>query len=349
MNPRFYYAVSQFGAEKVVKAEMANEYPHLKFSFSRPGFVTFKEENDRKAPVLVTSSIFSRLWGQTVGQAKDFDSLVTLLKQIPEGSVIQAFERDQSIPGDEPEGFVPNARIDDLLKKLKEQDLPKFQWNATPKVESMVYDLIWIDDFHVFLGKHFQASGLDPSPGNYPKISLPANAPSRAYLKLAEAIHRFKPHVEKGMAALELGCSPGGATVKMLSLGFKVTGADPRRVDERLLSEKNFKFIQKPALALTELELNEINPNWIVTDMNIAPLEAIDEIASVIRMLRRVHGRNLKLKNGFFTIKLNDWKFVDSIPLYLKRLEETGFQTLIPIQLCSNRQEFFVFAADFAG
>ena len=347
MNPRFYFAVCQVGAEKAVKAEVLAEYPHLKFSFSRPGFITFKEESDRKAPILVTSSIFTRLWGQSVGQAKDFDSLVTLMKTIPEGSIIHAFERDVVVPGDEPDEFVQNQKITKVMQDLKAKGIPSLQWNAIPKPESMVHDLVWIDDFHVFVGKHYQASGLDPAPGNQPHFELPPTAPSRAYLKIAEAVHRFRPEIKKGMQVLELGCSPGGATTFMLARGMQVVGVDPRKMDDRLAHFPSFRFIQKPAVALTGPELTDINPDWLVTDMNIAPLEALDEIGYLVKLLRRAHGRNLKLKSGFFTIKLNDWRFADSIPLYLKRIEETGFTNLIPIQLSTNRQEFFVYADGF--
>lgn len=46
-------------------------------------------------------------------------------------------------------------------------------------------------------------------------------------------------------------------------------------------------------------------------------------------------------------MKLNDWKFAGSIPLYLKRVAELGFVELAAVQLCSNRQEFFVYAGGF--
>ena len=133
----------------------------------------------------------------------------------------------------------------------------------------------------------------------------------------------------------------------MLARVMQVVGVDPRKMDDRLAHFPSFRFIQKPAVALTGPELTDINPDWLVTDMNIAPLEALDEIGYLVKLLRRAHGRNLKLKSGFFTIKLNDWRFADSIPLYLKRIEETGFTNLIPIQLSTNRQEFFVYADGF--
>jgi 23S rRNA (cytidine2498-2'-O)-methyltransferase len=349
MNPRFYFATCQVGAEKAVKSEVLAEFPHVRFAFSRPGFITFKEEDDRQPLIKHTQGIFTRLWGTNIGQAKDEASLVKLMAEIPEGSVVHAFERDTFVPGDDPEAFQPNARINALVQKLKAEHpaFQKFQWNAKPKDKTFVYDLIWIDDFHVQLGKHVHADYIDPAPGNQPVIALPANSPSRAYLKIEEAIHRFKPEIRPGMQVLEVGCSPGGASTAMLSRGMKVTGVDPKRMHESVYKNPNFTSIQRMAKDVSEADLNSVNPEWIVMDMNIAPLEAIDELAHVIRCLKKNLGRSLSLRLGLLTIKLNDWKFAESIPLYMKRLEEIGFHNMVAIHLGSNRQEYFVYA-DFA-
>lgn len=82
-------------------------------------------------------------------------------------------------------------------------------------------------------------------------------------------------------------------------------------------------------------------------DMNIAPLEALDELAHVMRLLERCHGSSLAIEKGLLTLKLNDWSFTRMIPLYLKRIGEMGFAELAPTQLCANRQELFVMANTF--
>jgi hypothetical protein len=149
------------------------------------------------------------------------------------------------------------------------------------------------------------------------------------------------------MEVLEVGCSPGGATTAMLKRGFKVTGVDPKRMDSSVNRYPEFSFIQKTAESLTREDLKRVNPEWLVLDMNLAPLEALDEIQHVLKLLRENHRGALQLRAGLLTLKLNDWKFAKSIPLYLKRLRELGFQSLIAVQLCSNRQEFFVYAEGF--
>ncbi len=343
MNPRFYFSTCQVGAEKAMKGEVLAEFPKLNFAFSRPGFITFKDNDDQNPEILKTHGVFSRLWGTVIGWTKDKANFQALIDQIPAGSILHLFERDTAVPGDELDSFVPNARIDALQKEIK----GSFRINQAPKVGEVVYDLIWVDDFHVFLGRHTHHEGLDTARGNIPALKLPHTSPSRAYLKVVEAVHRFQPEIKPGMRVLEVGCSPGGATTAMLSWGMRVTGIDPKKMDERLYRDQNFNFIQKLAIQTIPTDLKNFNPDWIVMDMNIAPLEALDELAHVVSILRKNFGKTLLLSKGLLTIKLNDWKFAESIPLYLRRLEQIGFRDLHATQLCTNRQEFFVMAKRF--
>jgi 23S rRNA (cytidine2498-2'-O)-methyltransferase len=343
MTPRFYFSVCQAGAEKAMREEVLSEFPHLKFAFSRPGFVTFKEEDDQKPLIKDARGIFTRLFGQSIGQAKTSEDLEKLIAGIPEGAVIQAFERDQHVPGDEPDSFKAGSKIQMELSKLK--SIPKF--DRVPVLNQAVYDLIWLDEGHVFLGKHIHRDYLDPAPGNAPVLKLPTHSPSRAYLKIAEALHRIKPEIHPGLQVLEVGCSPGGATTCMMDLGCKVTGIDPKFMDKKVMENSRFQFVQKTARSVTAEDLKGVNPEWLVLDMNLAPLETLDELGHVLRILKKVWGRRLNLQAGFLTIKLNDWKFASDIPLYLRRIHELGFQELLPFQLCSNRQEFFVYVEGF--
>jgi 23S rRNA (cytidine2498-2'-O)-methyltransferase len=342
MNPRFYFASCQIGAEKAVKAEVLSEYPQLRFAFSRPGFITFKEESNAKPPLVLKKNIFTRLWGEVVGQGKDLAALQELIKLIPQNKVVHFFDRDQFVPGDEPENFIQHSHIKKII-----EELGSFSTNLKPRINDEVFSLIWIDDFHVFLGRHIHSEKLSDSAGNIPSIELAKESPSRAYLKIEEAIYRFRPEIHHGLQVLEVGCSPGGATMAMSNRGLLVTGVDPKYMDQKIYQLPGFKFIQKCARDVKFEELKNTNPDWVVMDMNIAPLEALDELNHIVSLLRKNFGKSLKLRQGFLTIKLNDWKFAENIPLYLKRLEEIGFQELHPTQLCSNRQEFFVWAAKF--
>jgi 23S rRNA (cytidine2498-2'-O)-methyltransferase len=341
MKPRFYFAVCQTGAEKVVKQEVTGEHPGLRFAFSRPGFVTFKEEDDAAPALVLERGIFTRLWGQVLGQAREPAGLADLLALIPAGSIVHGFDRDLYLAGDEPLGFVRHLHIDGILK-----DRPGL--NEAPRIGDEVYSLIWVDDFLVFLGRHRHAGFMLTRRGNLPDRRLPPESPSRAYLKLEEAFSRFRPPLEKGQLALELGCAPGGATTALLNRGLRVLGVDPQHLDERVAARPGFIHRRKAVKYLTAEDLADLNPDWLVVDMGISPREALAELTHALKLLRTRFGAGLRLRQGFLTLKLNDWRLVPEIPAYLRRLEELGFHDLTPIQLGTNRREFFVRAARFA-
>ena len=349
MDAKFYFSICHYGAEKVVKEEVLSANPGLRFAFSKPGFITFKDADPQGPEIRNPGSLFTRLWGVSLGQAATVEDSLALLGRIPEGALVQAFERSTFLPGDEPEGFQKGARIQGLLQDLQRKlPGPILVNNRTPVPGDRVYDLIWVEEGRLFLGYHHFEEGLDPSPGNDPDLLLPEESPSRAFLKIEEAMHRFRPPVRVGLSVLEVGWSPGGATTAMLRRGLRVTGIDPKRMAPAVESHGSFRLIQKPAAKVGISDLQGINPEWIVMDMNLAPLEALDELNHVIRLLRSMHGSRLRIARGFLTVKLNDWAFASSVPLYLKRISELGFDELAAVQLCSNRQEFFVHARGFS-
>ncbi len=344
MTPRFYFAACQVGAEKAVKAEVLAERPELRFAFSRPGFVTFKEDPASIAPLALNAPLFTRLWGEVVDQTRDPAALPGLLSRIPPDAPVHAFDRDRFMPGDEHEGYA----FDEKIRSIPEISAFLAQRAArTPESGDTVYDLLWIDDFHVFLGRHAQTDRLLPLPGNFPGLTLPPTAPSRAWLKLEEAILRFKPVVQPGWQALEIGCAPGGATTALLDRGFRVTGIDPQFMAEPVAGNPLFTHIRKPARYVTREDLNGVNPDWIVMDMSIPPKDALGELSHVLGLLRELHGKKLAVRRGFLTLKLNDWKYASEISFYIKRLGQLGFENLKPSQLANNRQEFFVFSGKF--
>lgn len=339
VNPRFYFATCQTGAEKAVKAEVLAAHPELRFSFSRPGFVTFKELTDEGPALALDGAIFTRLWGEVIAQTRDPAEVPAILAQIPEGAHLRRFDRDRFVPGDEPEGF----SRDEGIRKIAGLPEPT---TAVIRPGDRIYDLVWVDDFHLFLGRHIHTDKILTSSGNIPELSVPASSPSRAWLKIEEAILRFRPVVQPGWKALEIGCAPGGASTALLDRGFSVTGIDPQFMDERVLA-RGFAHIRKPARFAMNVDLANVNPDWIVMDMSIPPADAIHELAHVIRVIRELHGKKLAIRRGFLTIKLNDWKYAAQIPQYLKQLEKIGFMDLSAVQLANNRQEFFVYSPKF--
>jgi 23S rRNA (cytidine2498-2'-O)-methyltransferase len=75
-----------------------------------------------------------------------------------------------------------------------------------------------------------------------PRLKFPAGAPSRSTLKLEEAFCVFLPKediarlLKAGMAAVDLGASPGGWTWQLASRGLHVIAVDNGRMDQRVMA-----------------------------------------------------------------------------------------------------------------
>lgn len=375
MNTTFYFALCQIGAEKAVKAEVIDEYPSLRFCFSRPGFITFKDSAENAAEIVLKKNIFTRLWGKVIGKASSPEELSQLLKEIPSDADVHFFDRDMYIPGEEPEGWSRSANISRLtdtsaftaargnLNEPTNIDNQRILPCGVPDTAAVtaagakklpvnkmrrIYDVIFIDDFLVFAGSHIVTKKVIAEPANIPPLELPASSPSRAWLKLEEAVYRFKPELppfaDKNPSALEVGCAPGGASSALISRGFTVTGIDPQSMADSVYDSGKFTHIRKPARFVTDEELQNVNPHWLAVDMSIPPREAMTELSHVMKALRRVHGKNLKIQAAFITIKLNDWKYASSIPSVFESIEKMGFIIRESMQLAFNQQEFFIYA-----
>jgi len=80
-------------------------------------------------------------------------------------------------------------------------------------------------------------------PMGIPRLRMPASAPSRSALKLAEAMLEFTAgrKFEPGLTAVDLGGSPGGWTWQLVQRGFMVTAVDNGPMDARLMESGQVK------------------------------------------------------------------------------------------------------------
>jgi 23S rRNA (cytidine2498-2'-O)-methyltransferase len=106
------------------------------------------------------------------------------------------------------------------------------------------------DRLHVFfvggLACYVGVSRLGNSstwPMGIPRLRMPSSAPSRSSLKLAEAMLEFTAgrQFEPGLAAVDLGASPGGWTWQLVQRGFMVTAVDNGPMDARLMESGQVK------------------------------------------------------------------------------------------------------------
>ncbi len=102
--------------------------------------------------------------------------------------------------------------------------------------------------------------------------------PSRAYLKLWEALTLFGVHPAPGERCVDLGSSPGGWTWVAANLGAEVLSIDKAPIDPGLAARENVTFVKGSAFAV---DLRAEGPfDWVFWDVICYPdklLHRIDE------------------------------------------------------------------------
>lgn len=110
-------------------------------------------------------------------------------------------------------------------------------------------------------------------PMGIPRLRMPASAPSRSALKLAEALLEFIPErgqarrLAPGMTAADLGASPGGWTWQLVQRGFTVTAVDNGPMDAKLLESGQVRHRREDGFHFRPPQPLD----WMVCDMVESP------------------------------------------------------------------------------
>jgi 23S rRNA (cytidine2498-2'-O)-methyltransferase len=342
----FLFTTCNAGSEKSLKGDvLLRNAGRLTPAFMRPQLITWKS----KGPLdggFALGSIFARVSGLSMGMATTDDDVVGLAEPFKTVPVhLHVFPRvtdENGVPDDV--WALIDARRERIAGLLKDGGIQLLE-PGRPMVGDWVLDVIVdeTEDKPLFVGAHRHAEFSHPLPGALPRIVLPENVPSRAWLKLEQALvwaGLDGPHMLKGKGALELGCSPGGATVSLLNRGVKVIGVDPGPMDEsvqKLAEAKSlfFKHLQIPVGQLNDHPLpKEID--MIVCDMNLAPPVVLTYVENI---QHRVNARLMIL-----TLKLNDKMVEVMLPQMMAKLRSWAPHPLRAVQLAANRSEFCVVA-----
>ena len=253
---QFYFALTNLDAEDLLKQEVAIRYPDLKFSYSRPGFITFKGEK-----AVSFNPLFARLSGVNVGKFK-----------------LSELKYEKAWVWKQNEALEIPAKLQEL------SDNTIFKIGETVTLIMMLgMDEFWVGTY-TLASHHFQ------TPGEVSSI-LEKEVPSRAYYKIAEAAEAFDLPFDHSERVLELGSAPGGASLFLLEQDTKVLGVDPADMDPRVLKNNNFKHLRMPFERITEENFSD-NVDWIVSDINLPPTVVLKE---VYRMLNFLEPRGLVL------------------------------------------------------
>ena len=253
----FLFTVCQVGAESALKKEVAKNAPSLRFAYSRPGFLTFKNADEKDLPAdFELKSIFARAYGLSIGKAtRPSDALDAagklFARNAARNSGFISGSATHHVFGEEPKDFAPgrvSAEARTRAQKVRGffQTLSRSRTRRTRRPGP---------------GSDLSRSGLlvdRISSAHVPALALcrrkasdraPQKAPSRAYLKLEESVLWSGAPLEKGDTAIEIGSAPGGASYALLERGLNVIGIDPADMDKAVLSfgSGRFKHLAKPA------------------------------------------------------------------------------------------------------
>lgn len=300
----FIYTIVNVGSEKLLKEEIKIKYPHLKFAYSRPGYVTFKDTTDSFTVETELNLIFARSYGLSLGKFTK-EAIEDEIKKYSDCTIHRFSYVTEEYSGNK---AIMNKNILDVME-IKEGEY----WLGLKKARFFSW-------FYPFANPH---------------IEQPEAAPSRAYLKLVEAFiwTNYKPSEEE--VALELGCAPGGASYAMVERGIKVYGVDNALMDEELLKNPLFVHIKDPMQKVRDEHIPR-PCHLLVSDVNVMP-------SLILAQLRRFMSLRPGIKNVFYTLKIGDKITIPEILNHVKTFKNFGFREVGVTQLPSNKSEILFY------
>jgi 23S rRNA (cytidine2498-2'-O)-methyltransferase len=344
MSARFVFAVTQAGAERALKNEIAREHPDLRFAFSRPGFVTFRAPEDIVVGrELELRSVFARTWGYSIGKiggddddalARDAWRLVDAQAPGPLFAHVHVWPRERPLPGDEGFDGTPDelARtIGALLVEQRPAPSEPPAVNGVAAAGERVLDCVLVERHEWWLGWHRAASPETRWPGGVPPITIPERLISRAYLKIVEALEWSELPIAFGDRCVEIGSSPGGSCLALLERGLLVTGIDPAEMDPGVLAHPGFTHVRARAKDVKRNVFRDCR--WLVMDANVAPNYILDTLDGVLT------GGGARPEGLVLTLKLTDPALAEKLPAIADRLRRYGYHRVRMRQLAFNRQE----------
>jgi len=352
VTDQFLFCTCQIGAEPALKAELARDWPGFRFAYSRPGFLTFKSAIGHLPDDFDLRSVFARSSGISLGRVADPDAAqraaaVWQLAGDRPYRVLHVWPRDSAATGQLATGPSITPEAQSIGQSLRAAhlaahapggiDVAEMVVNQPAASGQLVLDVVLVEQNQWWVGFHRAHSTASCLPGGIFELPLPAEAVSRAWLKMEEALAWSALPLRAGEHVVEIGCSPGGASQALLAHGLRVTGIDPAEVDSAVLAHSRFTHVRMRGADVRRREFRDVR--WLVADMNVAPAYTLTTIEQIV-----THP-DVKIAGLLITLKLLDWHLAEEIPAYLDRVRSWGYQHVAARQLSHNRQEICVAAS----
>jgi 23S rRNA (cytidine2498-2'-O)-methyltransferase len=351
----FIFVICQNGAEKPLKDEFARRYPQFRFSYSRPGFVTFRiPDTVRQDRNFQLKSVFARTWGYSLGKVSGSDghALATEMWQslserfpaetLAEFENLHVYQRDKHVPGDQDFEPGPTALTEEIGQLIKQAALVHnpdvvLRLGETTAPQARILDCVVVEHGEWWFGWH-RANEISASwPGGVPFIDIPDDTVSRTYLKMVESMAWSELPIEPGDAAVEIGSAPGGSCQALLECGLAVTGIDPAEMDPAVLANPYFTHIRARAKDLKRRVF--VDFRWLTSDASAAPGYTLDSIEAILT------NQSVAIEGLILTLKMTNWSLAAQIPEYHKRIRSWGYPFVRSRQLAFNRREICVVAS----
>jgi len=312
-----------------------------RLAFSRPGFVTAKNDQDVPLP----NGVFVRTASRSLGQVRGSQAnamVAELASQLAENDPNgQKFDQLHVWPKDRVPigrfGFEPGADevssvvSDAVYSGLNETWLKCDAPNRIAQPGDRVLDLVLVDPSHWFMGVHEATVWPTRWPGAVQPIQ-PLNEPvSRAYYKAAESITWSGFDMQPGDLAVEIGSAPGGACGRLLELGLRVIGVDPAEMDPRINQHPNFQHIRARGGDLPRRQFR--GAKWLLVDSNVRPDQTLTTIENIV-----TH-RQSDFVGLLITLKIGDYSSASLIDTWFDRIVRWKPSHVQVRQLARNKCE----------
>ncbi|WP_346729825.1 23S rRNA (cytidine(2498)-2'-O)-methyltransferase RlmM, partial [Corallococcus exiguus] len=183
------------------------------------------------------------------------------------------------------------------------------------------------------LGAVSAREALSLAPGGRRRMKRAGESPSRAAMKLEEALDGLAHEPGRGDVCVDLGAAPGGWTQRLVARGARVVAVDPAKLMPELAKNPRVQHVQESAFAYAPEE----SADWLFCDMAWRPLEVAQLLAK--------WGRRRWARNLVANIKL---PMKDKNPLLLRvrqtLVDDGGWEGLTVRQLYHDRDEVTVTA-----
>jgi 23S rRNA (cytidine2498-2'-O)-methyltransferase len=329
IESEYLFALCNPGSEKALKSEAETMNLGWRLSYQRRGFVTFKADAPFSLDSLDVDLACARRLCLSLGKAPTRDEAV---RRIEEALA------PQTAP------FVHHARFHERkMQGVQGEGRP-----GRPETGQIIGTVVELGPSEYWAGLHRHAPFLSPDPAGDAGIVMPAESPSRAWLKLEEAARFFDLKFTPADIVVELGCAPGGVVLALLQRGVPVIGVDPAKMAEAVLASAIanrqdapanrpwFFHSRKPAALTSKRDLGH-GVTWFLSDMNQSPEVVLKECARFCKMSPGIRG-------VLITLKLTDLLQVADKGQWIASLAGMGFKTIRLQQLSAHHKEFALLA-----